>query len=81
RVNGQFKEKHSIIHKKVDLPKIKPYVVEYQWLLSEMRKKEVANYQKVLCQIHLVQELFCEVDRVKENESFKKIAYFLIIKI
>lgn len=35
-------------------------------------EKEVASYQKVLCQIHLVQELFCEVDRVNENESFKK---------
>lgn len=41
-------------------------------VVGDAEKKEVASYQKVLCQIHLVQELFYEVDRVKENESFKK---------
>lgn len=32
--------KEPYIHQKVDLPEIKPYVVEYQWPLPEMRKKK-----------------------------------------
>ncbi len=43
---SDYYEKCYIIHKKVDLPKIKPYVVEYQWLLSEMRKKRSSKLPK-----------------------------------
>ncbi|GFY65318.1 transposase IS66 family protein [Trichonephila inaurata madagascariensis] len=52
--------KKPYIHQKVDLPEIKPYVVEYQLEHGRCRKcgkEEAANYQKVLHQIHLDQGL------------------------
>ncbi|GFY65212.1 IS66 family transposase [Trichonephila inaurata madagascariensis] len=61
---------------KVDLPEIKPYVVEYQPEHGRCRKcgkEEAANYQKVLHQIHLDQGLSQNrsVQRVLQNSNAK----------